>query len=197
MHRWALIATLGLAGCCGPSKAELAAKQAEAAREREVLNKRFAADEEQKRVARESAIALAKERAAKIRAVWEAYDRLPKTSRRNDTWGEALVEGNSHRVGTPPTIDAELEKLNRKEARLRAAYIINHEARTEGERAEILVPSDDRAKCLIWGSQWANESRSLVTMGFEQIHCEEKTHKSRLTGDFVTDPERNWPLTGE
>ncbi|HKY39247.1 MAG TPA: hypothetical protein VJN18_25090 [Polyangiaceae bacterium] len=45
-----------------------------------------------------------------------------------------------------------------------------------GDRFEVVVPSDDPAKCLVWGSMWVKDSGdSLATMGYEAVRCKSKT----------------------
>lgn len=197
MRHWALAVALGLSGCCGPTKEEIAARKAAEDREVAAYLKRQADGTALAKQENEAAVANGRARLAKVTAVWAAYDKLPKAQRTKATMIEAMAEGRTHAAGLPPVHAGQVEEFNRREGRKRIAPIMNAEATAQGEKSEILVPSPERVKCLIWGGQWAQEADSLRSMGYEQIHCNEMTYKSRLTGDFITDPERNWNLKTE
>jgi hypothetical protein len=185
MHRWALIATLGLAGCCGPTaKNEQREREAAWAENARATAAATAAAEAERR-ATERAAGSAE---ASVRGIWHDYDRMPKTKRTTGAWGEALRAGQATTDGMAPAIVARVEAYNYQEARRRGAVLINAEATADGERREILVPSDDRAKCLVWGSMWSKDPAPLRSMGFERIRCKGKT---------PDDPERIWRLGGE
>ncbi|MFO0763044.1 MAG: hypothetical protein U0359_41795 [Byssovorax sp.] len=127
--------------------------------------------------------------------VWNAYDNLPKGKKTKLDLFAAMLEAKSHEQGLPSALVPYITRYNAKEQRLRMAPLINPESRAEGTRAEILVPSPDRAKCVIWGSGWSKEVESLQSIGFEKIRCAESSYKSHLTAEMVVEPERVWDVS--
>lgn len=126
--------------------------------------------------------------------VWKAYDSQPPEKKTKLDLFAAMLEAKSHEQGLPLPLVPYITRYNGKEQRLRMAPLINPESRAEGTRAEILVPSPDRAKCVIWGSGWSKEVESLQSIGFEKIRCKESSYKSHLTGEVVPEPERVWEV---
>lgn len=136
--------------------------------------------------------AVVKEHQDAAARVWAAYDALPAGKKSKLDLLSAMTEAKSHEAGLPAEVAPSVTRYNAKQARLRMAPLINPESRAEGERAEILVPSQDRTKCVLWGSGWSNNVESLQTIGFESIRCAASSYKSHLTGEMVVEPERVW-----
>lgn len=122
--------------------------------------------------------------------VWRAFDALPQSKQTQGALIEAMAEAKTHEAAAFLSVAA----YNKAMARFRMARLINPEARAKGDRGEVLVPSADRAKCLVWGSQWSQDAESLRSLGFEKIRCEEHTFTSSLTGEKVAETAREWPL---
>lgn len=101
--------------------------------------------------------------------VWRAYDELPADKRTRDALMAAVAEAKTHERGLwdPSRIKA----YNGRSARMRMAWIINPASLASGDEKDVLIPSLEKAKCLVWGSQWAAEGESLKILGFTKIQC--------------------------
>jgi hypothetical protein len=144
-------------------------------------------------IAQEGA-ALVKQQRDDAARVWSAYDNLPAANKTELGIFEAMNEAKTHERGLPPNLAQSVATYNQMQARKRMAPLINSASRAEGDRAEILVPSPERAACIVFGSSWSKNVDSLQAIGFEKIRCAASSYKSHLTAEMVVEPERVWAV---
>ena len=126
--------------------------------------------------------------------VWIAFGRLPPERRTKAAWGEALAESTMHGATLRPPYDRQFQEANRAVARKHMAPLVNPETRAVGENFVVLVPSPDRVKCVLWASEWSQETEALRTLGFEKLRCDGGKHVSNITGKEVEDAPREWAI---
>lgn len=133
---------------------------------------------------------------AEIDALWKKYDAGAK--------GKAPLIATMKKgldiVDTvrPPGAQQQARLHNAAAARRRMAPLFNADARAEGGDADVLVPSPDRAKCIVLGSSWGNDgdtADAAASLGFKRILCRASFAKNPMTGQVVESPERAWDLS--
>lgn len=142
--------------------------------------------------AEDSYRAIAHEKITAAAKVWRAYADLPLNQQTKAAWAAAIAESTRHGEGLPPPHDTDFTNANMGMARDRGARFINEEAYTSGDFSTVLVPSRDRAKCIIWASQWIQEADGLRQLGFLKLRCEGTRYRNKMTGEFVEEPARDW-----
>lgn len=116
---------------------------------------------------------------AQVDAAWVAFDGLPKPQRTKDRFHAAITDQQALLDHVPESsarglVAAHMLKMSRQ----RIAAWSSVGASFAGADATDLVPSANKAACLMWGSMWVNDVETLsaiMTMGFEQIVCPTKT----------------------
>lgn len=155
---------------------QLSAEREERARA-EMLEK-YRQEEEQVRAATQK---LANERWQEITSTWKAYDDEPKKNRTKERLGAALADATTMVNESPRHIRVALTNANRAAFRKRMAPFVQPETTAIGDEYQVLVPSPDAAKCLLWGSSWADGSAAdLRTMGFTKIACPSEKKEWKL-----------------
>lgn len=116
--------------------------------------------------------------------VWAAYDGRPEAQHTAETLGAVRLATLREMEKLPPGIARQAVAKNDGEFRERAARrIIPGETHATGLDGTVLVPSKDKAKCLVCGSQWAGDAdtrASMVAMGFTLIECPGKVWRLDL-----------------
>lgn len=138
--------------------------------------------------------ALVKQHRDDAARVWNAYDNLPASKRSKADLLAAMTEAKTHEQGLAVNMVKYVTTYNETQTRKRMAPLINPASRAEGDRAEILVPSPERAACIVFGSNWSKDVDSLQAIGFEKILCAASSYKSHLTAEMITEPERVWEV---
>lgn len=116
---------------------------------------------------------------ATVAAQWSRYDALPESQRTAEAMGAVFRSIKAELFRAPDqaaVADAVTE--NESQFRARAARRVRPETYARGYRNTTLVPSNDPAQCMTWGSMWAGDEQMVTNMrgmGFEFITCRDKT----------------------
>lgn len=114
---------------------------------------------------------------AKVDANWAAFDALLKPQRSKDKFRALLAEQNSQMDEVPDSVRPLVADHMLKVARQHISAWSSVGSSFAGDDATDLVPSANKAACLMWGSMWVNDIDTLsaiMTMGFQRIVCSTK-----------------------
>lgn len=110
---------------------------------------------------------------------WKRYDTRPADDKNAVTLTatfraikENLLKANDQAAA------ADAVRENESQFRSRTARILNAETYAKGYLNTTLVPSNDPARCMVWGSQWADSFKtadSLREVGFKFVECPGRT----------------------
>lgn len=111
-------------------------------------------------------------KARKAGLVWAAFDQLPAEQRTRERLTDALDASAQIIRSEPGTADDRmLLEQQGIQFRQRAAPMAFAEARAQGDKADTLVPSPDRDRCLEWGARWSQDAANMIMLGFRRIEC--------------------------
>jgi hypothetical protein len=127
--------------------------------------------------------------------IWYAYTTLPAEKQNMATWKDALTESMSKGADLRPPHDEMFRRENMGLARKFGVMLVSAESRATGPNFAVFVPSSDYAKCVVWAAEWLRDgSESLRNFGFTRVRCEGTEYKSKVTGNMIRDPDREWPV---
>lgn len=116
---------------------------------------------------------------ATVVAQWSRYDALPDSQRTADAMGGVFRSIKTELLRAPDQAAvADAVHENESQFRSRAARRVRPESYAKGYRNTTLVPSNDPAQCMTWGSMWAGDEQTagnMRGMGFQFIECRDKT----------------------
>lgn len=118
--------------------------------------------------------------------IWAIYDSLVGDKKTKDAFLAAAAEAKGQEAGLSPSNQRTMTANNASSARQRMAWFINPKSRTSGPWHDTLIPSDNYAECLVWGSQWSKEAESMKSLGFKRLSCAAST----TTGQ----PGKEWTI---
>lgn len=110
---------------------------------------------------------------------WKRYDGLPDDQKTAEALGGVFRSIKTELLKEPDQAAvADAVNENESQFRSRAAKRVRPESYSKGYRNVTLVPSNDPAQCMTWGSMWANDTQMVANMrgmGFQFIECRDKT----------------------
>lgn len=110
---------------------------------------------------------------------WKRYDGLPDDQKTLEALGAVFRSIKTELLRAPDQAAvADAVNENESQFRSRAAKRVRPESYAKGYRNVTLVPSNDPAQCMMWGSMWAGDERTASNMrgmGFQFIECRDKT----------------------
>lgn len=120
-----------------------------------------------------------REREAHVAQQWQAYDALPDSQKTAEALGAVFRSIKTELLRAPDQAAvADAIHENESQFRARAARRVRPETYARGYRNTTLVPSNDPAQCMTWGSMWAGDAQMAANMrgmGFQFITCRDKT----------------------
>lgn len=115
---------------------------------------------------------------AKSDAAWATFDELPKAERTKSRFNETVNLQELILDQVPNDARSLVADRMLKAARQHISAWSSVGASFAGDDARDLVPSVNKAACLMWGSMWVNDVETLaaiMTMGFQRVVCSTKT----------------------